>query len=141
MPSALLSPISLAWLGLLVPLVLLYVLKRRRETRVVGSTLLWELALRDMRAHEIATVVAMRSAVRVLLSRFDPAKLHLAAGHSGLSLAPLQKARAWEAFEALYTQTSQALADDFDIVFGRAFAQAYERALGEAQAKAKESRQ
>ncbi len=50
MPSALLSPISLAWLGLLVPLVLLYVLKRRRETRIVGSTLLWELAMRDMRA-------------------------------------------------------------------------------------------
>ena len=45
-----LSPLSLAWLGLLVPLVLLYVLKRRREARVVGSTLLWELAQRDMRA-------------------------------------------------------------------------------------------
>lgn len=46
----LLSPWSLAWLGLLAPLVLLYVLKRRREVREVGSTLLWELALRDMRA-------------------------------------------------------------------------------------------
>lgn len=45
-----LSPASLAWLGLLVPLVLLYVLKRRRQARVVGSTLLWELAQRDMRA-------------------------------------------------------------------------------------------
>lgn len=46
----LLAPASLAWLGLLVPLVALYVLKRRRESRVVGSTLLWEQALRDMRA-------------------------------------------------------------------------------------------
>lgn len=46
----LLSPWSLLWLGLLAPLVLLYVLKRRREIREVGSTLLWELALRDMRA-------------------------------------------------------------------------------------------
>ncbi len=46
----LLSPWGLAWLGLLVPLVLLYILKRRRETRVVGSTLLWEQALRDLRA-------------------------------------------------------------------------------------------
>lgn len=46
----LLAPSSLAWLGLLAPLVLLYVLKRRRETRVVGSTLLWELAQRDLRA-------------------------------------------------------------------------------------------
>ena len=46
----LLSPWSLAWLGLLGPLVLLYVLKRRRQEREVGSTLLWELALRDLRA-------------------------------------------------------------------------------------------
>lgn len=50
MPSSLLSASSLAWLGLLAPLVLLYVLKRRREERRVGSTLLWELAMRDMRA-------------------------------------------------------------------------------------------
>jgi len=47
---SLLSPWSLAWLGLLVPLVLLYVLKRRRTRKVIGSTLLWEAALRDLRA-------------------------------------------------------------------------------------------
>lgn len=46
----LLAPASLAWLGLLVPLIALYVLKRRRESRIVGSTVLWDLALRDMRA-------------------------------------------------------------------------------------------
>lgn len=46
----LLSPWMLAWLGLLAPLVVLYILKRRRETRVIGSTMLWEQALRDMRA-------------------------------------------------------------------------------------------
>jgi hypothetical protein len=45
---------------------------------------------------------------------------------------PVQrKARAWEAFEALFAQTSHALADDFDSVFGRAFARAYEQALNE----------
>ena len=47
---SLLSPLSLLWAGLLAPLVLLYVLKRRRQAREVGSTLLWELALRDLRA-------------------------------------------------------------------------------------------
>lgn len=45
-----LAPYQLLWLGLLVPLVVLYVLKRRRQQRVVGSTLLWEQALRDLRA-------------------------------------------------------------------------------------------
>ncbi len=46
----LLAPAQLAWLSLLVPLIALYILKRRREERTVGSTLLWEAALRDMRA-------------------------------------------------------------------------------------------
>ncbi len=45
-----LSPLSLLWLGLLAPLILLYVLKRRRTERKVGSTLLWALAQRDLRA-------------------------------------------------------------------------------------------
>ncbi|MFK8000201.1 MAG: BatA and WFA domain-containing protein [Polyangiales bacterium] len=45
-----LSPWNLAWLGLLMPLVLLYVLKRRRENLQVPSTLLWSQALRDMQA-------------------------------------------------------------------------------------------
>jgi hypothetical protein len=47
---SLLEPLSLAWLGLLVPLVALYVLKRRRTPRPVGSTMLWALAQRDLRA-------------------------------------------------------------------------------------------
>ncbi len=46
----LLAPLQLLWFGLAVPLVLLYVLKRRRIEREVGSTLLWEQALRDLRA-------------------------------------------------------------------------------------------
>ena len=89
-------------------------------------------ALRDMRLHEIATIAAMRSAVRAMISRFDPVKLRLAAEQGGLNLVPVQrKARAWDAFEALFSQTSHALADDFDSVFGRAFARAYEQALNE----------
>jgi len=46
----LLSPLALLWAGLLAPLVVLYILKRRRQSREIGSTLLWELALRDLRA-------------------------------------------------------------------------------------------
>lgn len=45
-----LAPWNLLWMGLLVPLVGLYILKRRRQERVIASTLLWEQALRDLRA-------------------------------------------------------------------------------------------
>src|SRR5689334_23937306 len=48
----LIAPAQLAWLGLLAPLIVLYILRRRRQLRQIGSTLLWELALRDMRAEK-----------------------------------------------------------------------------------------
>lgn len=93
-------------------------------------------ALRDMRLHELATVAAMQAAVRALLAEFEPTKLREATEHGGLSLIPRQrKADAWEAFEALYARTAQALTDDFDSVFGKAFARAYERALAEMSAR------
>jgi type VI secretion system protein ImpI/type VI secretion system protein len=90
-------------------------------------------ALRDIRLHELATVSAMQSAVRGLLAEFDPQQLRHAAEHSGLNLISVQKkAHAWDAFEALYARISEALSDNFDSVFGKAFAQAYERALADA---------
>jgi type VI secretion system FHA domain protein len=114
---------------------LLALLGSGRHTEMSAAEAVEE-ALRDMRLHEIATIAAVRSAVRALISRFDPAALRVAADRSGLNLVPVQrKARAWDAFEMLYAQTTQALADDFDSVFGKAFARAYERALAEALAR------
>ena len=94
-------------------------------------------ALRDMRLHELATMGAMQAAVRALLAKLDPDPLRQAADKSGgLTVVPAQrKARAWDAYEALHRQVSQALADDFDSVFGRAFARAYEDGLQAAAGK------
>jgi type VI secretion system FHA domain protein len=94
-------------------------------------------ALKDIRLHELASMAAMQSAVRTVLDGLDPAKLRAQADQGGgMSLLPAQKkARAWDAFEALHTRTVQALADDFDSVFGKAFARAYEQALDEVSAR------
>jgi type VI secretion system FHA domain protein len=94
-------------------------------------------ALKDIRLHELASMAAMQSAVRVMLDGLDPAKLRAQADQGGgLSVLPAQrKARAWDAFEALHTRTVQALSDDFDSVFGKAFARAYEQALADVSAK------
>jgi type VI secretion system FHA domain protein len=90
-------------------------------------------ALRDIRLHELATIRAMQTAVRALLAELDPSKLRHAAEHSGLNLfAAQKKANAWDAYEALYARTSEAVSDNFDSVFGKAFVQAYERAMAEA---------
>lgn len=89
-------------------------------------------ALRGLREHELASLAAMQSAARSLLTSLDPARLRGRAEQSGVPLlASVQKARAWDAFEALYSRTVLALSDDFDSVFGRAFARAYEQALSE----------
>ena len=94
-------------------------------------------ALRDIRLHELASVAAMQAAVRSVLEGLDPVKLRVAAEQGGgMSLLPAQKkARAWDAYEALHTKTVQALADDFDSVFGKAFARAYERSLQDVSTK------
>jgi type VI secretion system protein ImpI/type VI secretion system protein len=93
-------------------------------------------ALRDIRLHELASIAAMQAAVRTLLEGLNPAKLRAQAEHGGVTLLPAQKkARAWDMYETLYGKTVQALADDFDSVFGKAFARAYERALDDVAAK------
>jgi type VI secretion system FHA domain protein len=88
-------------------------------------------ALRDMRLHELATMAAMQGAVRAMLAQLDPAKLRAEADAAGgISLLPAQKkARAFEAYEKLHDNVTRALTDDFDSVFGKAFARAYEVAL------------
>jgi type VI secretion system FHA domain protein len=93
-------------------------------------------ALRDMRLHELASVAAMQAAVRALLAEFDPGKLRRTADRGSFDFVPAQKkAHAWDAFEALYARITQALTDDFDSIFGKTFARAYERALADASAK------
>jgi type VI secretion system protein ImpI/type VI secretion system protein len=93
-------------------------------------------ALRDIRLHELATVSAMQSAVRAILAEFDPPKLRMSVERGGLDIVPMQKkAHAWDAFAAHYARLTRALADDFDSVYGKAFARAYEKALAEAAAR------
>jgi type VI secretion system FHA domain protein len=89
-------------------------------------------ALRDIRLHELATMAAMQEAVRAMLAKLDPAIIQAGVGQ-GMALPAQKKARAWDAFESLHRSVSAALADDFDSVFGRAFARAYEVALRDAQ--------
>ena len=87
-------------------------------------------AFNDLRLHELATVSAMQEAVRVLLAQFEPDSVERKVGSSALQIHPAQKkARAWDAFVQLHGHVTQALSDDFDSVFGKAFARAYEQAI------------
>jgi type VI secretion system FHA domain protein len=91
---------------------------KRPADRAVGEV------LDEIRLHEVAMIAAMRDAVSGLLQELNPAPL-LAAGHA--FLPGQRKAKAFEQYEALHARVVQALTDDFDSVFGKAFARAYER--------------
>jgi type VI secretion system FHA domain protein len=87
-------------------------------------------AFDDLRLHELATVSAMQAAVRVLLAQFEPEAVERKVVSTALDIHPAQKkARAWEAFVRHHKAVTQALSDDFDSVFGKAFARAYEEAI------------
>lgn len=87
-------------------------------------------AFNDLRLHELATISAMQEAVRVLLAQFEPQAIERKVTGSALQIHPAQKkAKAWEAFVLMHKNVTQALSDDFDSVFGKAFARAYEEAI------------
>ena len=91
-----------------------------------------EDSLRDLRMHEVATMAAMQVAVRAMLDELSPDKIRAGTDQGGMAVLPAQrKARAWDGFEARHAQVVRALVDDFDSIFGKSFARAYERALDE----------
>jgi type VI secretion system protein ImpI len=93
-------------------------------------------ALTDMRLHELATMTAMQSAVRGLVVRLGPDQIGDAKDQGGgLALLGNRKARAWDAYVALHAQVLRGLSDDFDSLFGKRFALAYEQAMQELLAK------
>ena len=90
-------------------------------------------ALRDIRQHELASMAAMQSAAQAMLADLHPDRIrHTVERAGGMTLLPAQKkARAWEIYETLHASMQRATQDDFESSFGKAFARAYEEALGD----------
>jgi type VI secretion system FHA domain protein len=84
----------------------------------------------DLKAHQLGVMAGMRAALRGVLKRFDPSALEgKVASHSGFaSLIPsTRKAQLWEQFQELYDQLYSEAEDNFEELFGNAFAKEYER--------------
>ncbi|MEM1385072.1 MAG: type VI secretion system-associated FHA domain protein TagH [Pseudomonadota bacterium] len=89
-------------------------------------------AMRDIKAHEVAMMTGMEAALKHLLDRLDPARLteRIETGSAlGSILGGGKKARYWEAYEQMYADIAREAEDDFQAVFGREFARAYEEQL------------
>jgi type VI secretion system protein ImpI len=98
-------------------------------------------ALTDIHQHEIATMTAMQAAVRALVMRLGPDQIRdgkeLA---GGLALLSNAKGKAWDAYQVLHARVLRDLEDDFDSVFGKRFAIAYEQAMHDLAAQRKTGR-
>ncbi|HEV8312731.1 MAG TPA: type VI secretion system-associated FHA domain protein TagH [Burkholderiaceae bacterium] len=95
-------------------------------------------AFGDLRAHELALLAGMRSALEAVVGRLAPQALQERLAPQGLlgSMVPLQrKARLWEAYGEQHAQIVQEIEGDIDSLFDRAFRQAYEAQLSRLQKK------
>ena len=86
-------------------------------------------AFDDLRAHEVALLDGMRSALAEVLDRFDPVALEARLADKGLwdSLLPAhRRARLWERYAEQHAAIAREIEEHFDAIFARAFARAYE---------------
>lgn len=85
-------------------------------------------AFDDVRAHEMAVMAGVQTALLGLLKRFEPGALEarLQPGLLGNLLPASRKARTWELFCNTYKDIAREAEDDFQAVFGREFARAYD---------------
>jgi type VI secretion system FHA domain protein len=85
-------------------------------------------AFADVRSHEMAVMAGVQTALIGLLKRFDPVALEkrLQPGMLDNFLPGARKARYWELFCTTYSEIAREAEDDFQSVFGREFARAYD---------------
>ncbi|WPH14332.1 type VI secretion system-associated FHA domain protein TagH [Variovorax paradoxus] len=90
-------------------------------------------ALGDLQSHQLGMVAGMRAALLTVLKRFDPSALNTATPHDGglgeKLLPGGREARLWRQLQKLHAETTAAVEDDFQAVFGRAFQQAYDKEM------------
>ena len=85
-------------------------------------------AVNDIKAHEVAMMTGMQAAIKQLLERFDPAALSQKM-EAKKGLFGGGKAKRWDVFEKMYSDIASEAEDDFQALFGKAFAKAYEEQL------------
>jgi type VI secretion system FHA domain protein len=106
-------------------------LLRPKEPHYLAADRAVEDAFRDLQAHQVATLLAMQSALRTTLERFSPSAIRARTRIVGFwaSLFPAARAAAlWRAYEHDFEGVAQGSDEAFMDVFSRAFREAYEQA-------------
>jgi predicted component of type VI protein secretion system len=87
-----------------------------------------EESITDLRAHEFASLAAVRAVVEGSIKEFDPGKLRttLMKGKRSIATA-IDNARLWDLYTTHYENKGQHMADWLEQVFNRHFMPAYTR--------------
>jgi type VI secretion system FHA domain protein len=109
-------------------------LLQQREDGYMAPLAAIEAGFLDLKAHELALLDGLQSAVAELLSSFDPATLEARladAGAVSLLLQGGRRARLWELYTERYGEIAKTARARFMGHFDGAFRQAYERKSAE----------
>ena len=88
--------------------------------------------VRDIKIHQVAMVAGMQAALHHLLERFDPAALEARLGDASFveCVVPgARKVRNWDFYARFYGEMLREAEDDFQDLFARQFARAYEEQI------------
>ncbi|MEP5630843.1 MAG: type VI secretion system-associated FHA domain protein TagH [Tateyamaria sp.] len=88
-------------------------------------------ALKDIKAHEVAMLTGMEAALKGILKKLDPAVLEekISTDKSLGGMLKSRQARYWEIYQNMYTEISDQAENDFQELFAKEFARAYQEQL------------
>ncbi len=89
-------------------------------------------AFDDIKIHQVAVIAGMQTALQSVLQRFNPDRLEQRLQKESPISASIpihRQATLWRQFEQLYEAIESEAQDDFNHLFGRAFAKAYEEQI------------
>lgn len=104
-------------------------LENEEHSGYMESVRALEEAFDDIRAHQMAVIAGMQTALQSILKRFDPERLETRLQKQSpisASIPVHKQAKLWSQFEQLYEDIETEAQDDFNRLFGHAFASAYE---------------
>ncbi len=106
-----------------------HLLRRDPQPGFLGPLEAVEEVMRDLKAHQVATLAGLEATLKGMFQRFDPARLEREFSDRSLlgTLVPgHRKARCWDLFGAEFRRITEEAEEDVQALFGREFARAYE---------------
>lgn len=104
---------------------------RKKMPGFMGPAEAMQDAYADLHAHQVGVVTGMRATMGDMLKRLHPETLetHIKSDSFFGGVLTNRKAKLWDTYTALFQKMMIESQDDFEMLFGQAFLQAYEKQI------------